>query len=79
MNMGRQSRMGMQKHLPITILQFLRYVYDHINNIIQPLIFKAVNDGFRNYQWQNDLVEHLYKDIERRVRDPLGKLSGASV
>ena len=35
--------------------------------------FKAVNDGFRNYQWQNDLVEHLYKDIERRVRDPLGE------
>lgn len=35
--------------------------------------FKAVNDGFRNYQWQNDLVEHLYKDIERRVRDPLGQ------
>lgn len=34
-------------------------------------VFKAVNDGFRNYQWQNDLVEHLYKDIERRVRDPL--------
>ena len=69
--------MGMQKHLPITILQFSRYEYIHIQ-CTDPL-FKAVNDGFRNYQWQNDLVEHLYKDIERRVRDPLGKLSGASV
>ena len=45
------------------------FIYRHL------YYFKAVNDGFRNYQWQNDLVEHLYKDIERRVRDPLGQFS----
>lgn len=33
-------------------------------------VFKAINDGFTKYNWQNDLVEHLYKEIERRVKDP---------
>ena len=33
-------------------------------------VFKAINDGFTQYDWQNDLVEHLYKVIEKKVRDP---------
>ena len=33
-------------------------------------VFKAINDGFTKYNWQNDLREHLFLEIEKRVRDP---------
>ena len=33
-------------------------------------VFKAINDGFTKYEWQNDLVKNLYEGIEKRVRDP---------
>ena len=33
-------------------------------------VFKAINDGFTQYNWQNDLVQHLYNEIEQRVKNP---------
>ena len=33
-------------------------------------VFKALNDGFTAYRWDNDLNQSLYKEIERRVKDP---------
>ena len=33
-------------------------------------VFKAINDVFTQYKWQNDLVKHLYKKIAVRIKKP---------
>ena len=33
-------------------------------------VFKVINDDFTKDEWHNNLAKNLYKEIEKRVRDP---------